>query len=377
MQRITVHTILRADREKNGLQPMYVRIITERKKIDIRVPHAVAAVDLLPNGSIKNSVFNSWAINQDLQNILNDVNRVILFHRANNITLTNRSFTELYRKKIDTGHLHKYIRTQAAEMAISSNRLFAFRVLARHIEEHFANVTLADCNYSFLSQLEKVLRNDLHFAENTITAMFSRLRTVITIAAKKKLINDNPFAQYKIKPYTSNRQFLTKSEVLQIEKYYAGKAPEHLKNIAASFLFMCYTGLRVSDFTRLKFEHIKDGSIDFVQAKTKARNFVPLSAPAMRFICADNFTFYITSAKNINAGLKTIATKTKITKPLTCHVARHTFATLSMQLDMNIQSISKILGHSKIATTMIYAKVLDESKKQEIGKWAGFLDLKA
>lgn len=377
MQRITVHTILRADREKDGLQPIYVRIIADRKKTDIRVPHSIDPNDLSPDGSVKKSVFNSWAINQNLQIILNEANRIILFHRVHGITFTNKSFTDLYRKKIDTSTLHQYIRTQAATMAITTNRLHSYRSLATHIENKFPKVSLADCNYNFLTQLEKVFINDLHFMQNTVSSNMAKLRAILTIAAKNKLIPENPFIHYKIKPFTSNREFLTKNEVLQIEKYYAGKAPAHLKNTAACFLFMCYTGIRIGDFTKLKFEFIKDGCIDFIQSKGNNRNFVPLSEPAMRFIGADNFTFYITTAKNINEGLKTIATKAEIKKPLTCHVARHTFATLCLQLNMSIHTISKILGHTKIATTMIYAKVLDESKKQEIAKWAGFLDLKA
>ncbi len=377
MQNITVNVITRLDRLKDGLAPLYIRLISGRKKIDIRISNKIAPTDLLPNGSVKKSCFNYFVINNCIQIALSEVNNIIMFHHLNKITFSKTSFLELYNKKVDTSLLHKYIRTESSQMAICRSRLHSYTSLANHIEKHFGKTTLADCNYTFLVKLEKIFVYELQFKQNTVSSFFSRLRAVLNIAEKKKLLVDNPFIYYKIKGFTSNRQYLNKIEVLLIEDFYNNTKNESLKNVAAIFLFLCYTGLRIGDFTKLKFTDIINGCIEHVQGKTKAQNTIPLCNPVLRFIGENGFNFYKISSVKINKYLKIIAKQTEITKLLSCHVARHTFATLSLEQNISLVTISKILGHSKINTTMIYAKVLDETKKIEIAKWNTFLGEKA
>lgn len=373
MQSISVNTVLRMDRPKNGLYPVYIRIIVDRDKIDIRVGHNINPADLEPNGQVKTRAVNSWIINAAIQHKMQEIHKLIVFHQINEIPLSYGNFSNLYYKKTDTSNLATFIRTQASQLPITRNRLHSYRSLANHIEDHFPKVTLATCDYSFLMLLQKMFEQKLKFVQNTQSSNMSKLKAILTIAFKRKLIPENPFIHHKIKGYTSNRQFLNKEEVLKIEQYHLSDCTASQKNIAAIFLFLCYTGLRIGDFTSLDFTDIKDGCIDIVQHKTKQRCYVPLNEPALRFLGTDDFTFYKIASAKINLGLKTIRTATGIEKPLTCHVARHTFATLCLQLNISIPTISKMLGHTKIATTMIYAKVLDETKKQEIAKWDGFL----
>ncbi len=377
MQRISVNTILREDRSKNGLLPIYIRIIADRKKIDVRVSHYVQPGELQPNGSVKKNVFNSYTINQDIQNCLNDVNRVVLFHHVHSIYLTPKSFSDHFHKKVDTSLLHRYIKYEADKLNVCLNRLHSYYALARHIETHFPKVSLADCSFSFLSDLQKVFVTKFKFKKNTITGYMSKLRAILHIAAKNKLIPENPFIHFPLPGYESNREFLTKDELLRIEKFYSEPGNTAQKNVAAAFLFLCYTGLRIGDFTALRIEDIKDNAIDFIQRKTKQKCFVPLSEPAQRFVTVDGFAFRKISPEKMNLYLKDIAKAVGITKPLTCHVARHTFATLSLSIGIDILAISKMLGHSKTATTMIYAKMLDAKKKDEMQKWSGFLDFPA
>ncbi len=372
MQRISVNIICRKDRTVNDLQPLYCRLIIDRCKVDMRIAHMINPANLLPNGSVKQSLFNSFSINNDIQNVLTEVNKIITFHRLNDIVITKNSFTELYRKKIDTTSLYTYIITECKQMAISLNRYHSYISLANHILKKFPKIKLNDCNYNFLVSLEKYFIYELNFKQNTVSSNFNKLRAVLSVAFKRKLIKENPFLHYKIKGFTSSREFLSKNEVLSIEKIFTNSSNKHEKNVCAIFLFLCYTGLRIGDFTKLKFEDIKNGCIEHTTNKTKTKNIIPLSKPALRFIENDSFVFYKISSEKINKSLKNIAIKANIEKPLSCHVARHTFATLCLELNMNITTISKILGHSKLSTTMIYAKVLNETKKKEILKWDTF-----
>lgn len=375
MQNVSIKAILRPDRKKENYYPVYIRVIIERKKIDLRVAHFVQLTDWLPNGSVDNNAFNAWAINQDIQNTIEDINKVLLFFRISDITINTTNFLLYYKKKVNKITLDQYIRSEAQTMNICTNRKHSYLALANNIEKYFHQQTVQNCDYNFLCKLENVFTTKLKFKHNTVCSNLSKLRAILNLAFKQKIIKENPFIHFKIKGYQSTRQFLTKNDVLKIEEYRKDITnSEAQRNIASIFLFLCYTGIRIGDFQKINFNNITDNGIEFIQHKTKVRVFVPLSSHTIQFIDFNQkrFTFYKISGQKINDGLKEIATKTKIAKPISCHIARHTFATLSLQLGLKIETISKLLGHTKTSTTMIYAKMLDDYKKTEFEKWENF-----
>lgn len=377
MQKITVNTRLRMDRQKAGMHQICIRVIASRKKItEISLHHYIKPGDLQPNGSVRTGAFNSWLINQDIQDKLDEINKIILFHRLHSFILTKETFDNVYRKKVDTSTLHAYIRAQALQMDTCKKRLQHYNALAKHIETHFPKTSLAELNYNFLVKAERVFRRDLSMKKNTVTQKMSMLKAIAGHAFRQKLIPENPFTNYEISGYESTREYLTKDELLRIEGFYTLPGNTKQKNVAANFLFLCYTGMRIGDFEKLRFTDIKNGSIDYVQEKTGARCFVPISEPAARFIGPTKFNFRKFTGQSINPLLKIIATKCGITKPLSCHVARHTFAMLCLELGIDIYAISKMLGHTKIATTMIYLKMMETKQKSEMQKFSGFLDFK-
>jgi site-specific recombinase XerD len=165
------------------------------------------------------------------------------------------------------------------------------------------------------------------------------------------------------------REYLTQEE---IDIILSKELPrESLTVVRDIFVFCCYTGLAYSDVKKLKHNEIVkgiDGSlwIQTFRAKTKTRVPIPLLQNALDIIerykinesCG--FVFPVPSNQKMNEYLKEIAGICKITKNLTCHIARHSFATtITLSNGVPIETVSKMLGHTNIKTTQIYGKVVD------------------
>jgi len=130
------------------------------------------------------------------------------------------------------------------------------------------------------------------------------------------------------------------------------------------FLFSCYTGLRFSDLTAMTYENIKDGCLTFTMQKTNKELSMPLMEKAKRIIAKyenhpdrhANTLLPLSNNKRTNINLKEIAAKCKINKPITFHIARHTFASTHVFIGTHLIILKELMGHSSIEQTEIYAK---------------------
>ena len=208
---------------------------------------------------------------------------------------------------------------------------------------------------------------------NTGHTYFSKLLASLNKAIKDKIITYNPAQGISIKKTDTKKEFLTPEEVQTIIK-----TPfiEHqqLKN---AFLFGCFTGLRISDIRQLTFDNIENEYIVFKQKKTSGQERIKLSKNALDIIeqqkeftgtTGNIFDLPVT----INRILKRFIKKAGITKHITFHCSRHTFATLCLTYDIDLYTVSKLLGHRDIKTTQIYAKLIDKKKDEAIDKLPQF-----
>nr|WP_262887301.1 site-specific integrase [Flavobacterium solisilvae] len=182
------------------------------------------------------------------------------------------------------------------------------------------------------------------------------------------MIAENPINRVKgIKEKESNRQYLTLDELQKLVK-----TDCDYPIMKDAFIFSSLTGLRFSDIKSLKWKNITYDSqngyiIKFTQQKTKGVENLPISEQAIRIIGErkhdDDFVFssLIYSAYH-NKILHKWIEKAGIDKHITFHCARHSFATLQLTMNIDIYTVSKLLGHRHLKTTEIYAKVIDKKK---------------
>ena len=179
------------------------------------------------------------------------------------------------------------------------------------------------------------------------------------------IIEDNPYDHIKIERGKSKeRKPLTEDEVLLLRRW--KPSSRQLEKARDLFIFSCYTGLAYADaqaFVYADHTTIIDGKcyIYGERVKTGERFLTPILAPAMEILEKWNYNLPVLSNQKMNYSLHEIETILGFHKPLTSHVARHTFATLTLSKNVPIAVVQRLLGHADIATTQIYAKILDKT----------------
>ena len=234
----------------------------------------------------------------------------------------------------------------------------------------------------FVTQYHMYMVSKLGNQVNTVHKSLSFMRTMIKRAQRDGLMKGNPFEHYPLQKKAGTREFLTADDLIKLEKLFAKNTMKNYQaNTCRSFLFACYTGLRFQDVKNLRFQDIKEEVhngkkgliVRITMHKTKDPVSIPLIDKAVKLIGHDGGlkakkVFHVPSNQVANRFLKEIATAAEIDKTVTFHVSRHTFATNSITLGIPIEVVSKLLGHTSIKNTMIYAKVVDGVK-------IGYMDL--
>lgn len=221
------------------------------------------------------------------------------------------------------------------------------------------------------SQKEKLLH------VNTQAYYYKMLRYCLNYATSEELISANPMNKIKNeeKPsrHRTEREFLTINELKKI-----AQTPFYNALLKKAFLFSCFCGLRHSDIIALTWGDIKADEnesyqLHIIQRKTQEAISLPLSQEAIKQLpergsAKDDdkvFKGLITLGRT-NEILPRWADQAGINKHVTFHTARHTHATMLLTLGVDLYTVSKLLGHTNIQTTQVYAKLVDESKKKAI-----------
>jgi len=278
-----------------------------------------------------------------------------LFKRKTNFLL----FAEVYIE--DNKHLYSLetIRTYTTQIS----KMQKFKDI----------VYIEDIDLNFLYSYQKYMIVKLRNKPNTYYKSLSWIKTMLNNAVRNGVIKSHSaFANFPIRKLQGNRANLTVQELERLTRYYEQTERKGARNVLQYFLFSCYTGLRFTDIANLKNSNIVNGIIQIQQHKTNSLVKVPLSKKAIQFAELEDtkpYVFKIISNQKTNKHLKRIASECRINKDLTFHVARHTFATLGLTLGIPIEIVSKLLGHTDIKTTQIYAKVRDDLLIKEMRKF--------
>ena len=212
---------------------------------------------------------------------------------------------------------------------------------------------------------------DKPLARNTKVSYFNKLCACLNQAFEERIIEFNPIRGVeRFKAEEGTRMYLTIDEV----KLLAQTECDYPR-IKDAFLFSCLTGLRRSDVLRLRWGDVyRQGEytrIIFRQKKTKEQEYLDITEQATRLMGKrgddDEYVFTdIHTPSTTNNAIKLWVARAGIKKDITFHCARHTFATMMLDLGNDIYTVSKLLGHREIATTQIYAKVLDKNKQKAV-----------
>jgi site-specific recombinase XerD len=226
-------------------------------------------------------------------------------------------------------------------------------------------------NFAFISKFKVYLEQHYKNHPNTINKDITRLKAVLNYAIKLEWLSTNPFNSYRSTTVPTVKSVLNLDDINKIEVF--TPLNETYNIVKDGFLFMCYTGLSYSDLQQLKKDNIQTSNngnkiIKISRKKTSEYCMIPLVSKALSiiekysnhpFVINSEYALPVISNQKMNEYIKEMIKTLGISKTISCHVARHSFATNALELGVPIETVSKALGHSSIKTTQIYAKITE------------------
>lgn len=269
----------------------------------------------------------------------------------------------------------------------SSGTAERYRTCKKHLTDFIKknykrnDIPVKDVDHKFITGLEYYLKTTRKCAHNSAIKYITNFKKIIRIAHANDWIDKDPFLHWKAKLKIVDREFLTEEEIQKVIELKLKM--ERLDQVRDIFIFCCFTGLAYADVKKLNRGDISVGAdgkewVKTKRSKTDTRSNIPILPIAKAIVekyknnellIEKDLVLPVLSNQKMNAYIKEIATLAGITKNLTFHLARHTFATtVTLTNGVPIESVSKMLGHTNLKTTQHYAKILDMkvSKDMEI-----------
>jgi site-specific recombinase XerD len=383
-----VHFVLRTSRTSDDDKfPVYARIVVNGTRTEFSMKHTISKADWnFGKGQAKPKNPELRAFNSYLQEMHGKLHRHYWDLQLEDEPLTaaavKAAFLGIEKERAVSYSLlwlvnqHGVMMKKVLKPGTMKNNHATESYLRRFLVTRYKkeDMLLKELNYEFIAGFEFFVRNNSLKESDPCTTNgtmkhLERLKKMVTWALKNEWIDKNPFSNFRLKFKRTEREFLSDLEMATLESQDFGNSM--LDRVRDLFVFSCYTGLSYVDLMELRPEEVLTGIdkikwIKTTRAKTDTPVNVPLLRPAQllleKFSGEDaakrDTVFPHVSNQEVNRNLKIIAEICGIQKYLTFHLARHTFATtVTLMNGVPIETISKMLGHTKISTTMQYAKV--------------------
>lgn len=397
VQSFGVHFTVRKDRVKDGKAQVYVCITVNKEKCLMALQQTV---DLRywdeRRGSGKGGRQEVSSMNSYLEEVRlalgNCYKNLQLKGRPVSADLVKDAFLGIHEEVYTLSRLieyHNETATATLKWSTLKHYYVTQRYLSKFLQEKFKakDLYLHELNYKFVHDFEIFLRNhkpkdhQKPINNNGVMKHIIRLKKMVHLALRLEWIVKDPFVNYRLKIQKVNREYLSELELKKVEEKKFDI--ERLDLVRDLFVFCCYTGLTYVDVINLLPHQIVEAAdgemwVRTSRQKTNTRVSTPLLPKAIEIVkkykgnerAAESQTLFpVISNQKVNSYLKEIADVCGIRKNITFHLARHTFATtVTLSNGVPIETVSKMLGHTKIATTQIYAKVLEKKVQEDMAK---------
>lgn len=382
---------------KDGKTPVMLRIYLNNERLSLGST-GIAVVQTqwdCVNEKIKGRTTEALSINLELDNIRNGLQNIYRKLEDSDGLCLERIKTEFLGKKVDIDTImqlfdkHNADIAQQVGLSIAPATLQKYNVCKRRFAEFLqqnykrSDLKLSELTFTVIREFDIYLRTIVGQNPNTATKTMKTFKTIVILGGKMGVIHHDPFLNHRFHLEPVNRGFLTDEEILKIANKQLGL--QHLELVRDIFIFSCFTGLAYIDVANLTPDHIvtigdKQWIMTQRQKTSVSTNVLLLDIPKSIIAKYGDQTyregklFPMLSNQKTNAYLKEIADICGIKKNLTFHLARHTFATMSLSKGVPIESVSKMLGHTNIKTTQIYARITNKKIEHDMERLAEKLD---
>jgi site-specific recombinase XerD len=332
---------------------------------------------------------NTWeaiALNKNIQAKMKHYEQVINAMKMLNEEMTIENFnehvfTEEHPKRPDETHLYNghdqrqsfvdFCRNHLEQENLAKNSIKGFNVVFDSVEASGILNTLADLTTANVVAYDAYLRRQKDKSDYTIHGYHKKVGKYCRLLWQLEMISSNPYDHVKF-PKGSNKERnpLNEAELLKIRN---AKLTGYLGHTRDLFIFMAYTGLAYCDMALFDYNTMTEERKDYIyidgsRLKTGSKFFTPILPPAMEVLKKYDYKLPIITNQKINMYSHVIEAQLNIKKPVTCHIARHSFATLMLSYGFSLETVKKMLGHKDIRTTQIYAKLSKEVVEDGVTK---------
>lgn len=378
--------IKKSKADSAGRANIYLRITLDgqRAELSIRRKIPIAFWNSRTNMALGKSK-ESQEINRYINIIQNKIYSIEQQLISNDVLVSARTLRDVYLGKDSEKQLileifddHNKKAQELIGRDFAKGTIERYKTARKHVadfitkEYKIKDLPIQKVNHKFITNFEFYLKTIRKCQHNTAIKYITNFKKIIRIAHANDWIDKDPFLNWKSKLKIVEREFLTKEEIQSIID--RKLKIERLDQVRDIFIFCCFTGLAYADVKKLTKKDIVigvDGEqwIKNKRKKTDVKSNIPILPIAQiiiekykddsRLINKD-LVLPVLSNQKMNAYIKEIADLCGITKNLTFHLARHTFATtVTLSNGVPIESVSKMLGHTSLKTTQHYAKILD------------------
>lgn len=396
---------INASRAINNEAEIYARVTVNQKRVNISLKRKVS-IDQWDDSKkrVKGTSTTARQINQYLDQAYTQLFQIYQNLKFQEVMITAQLIKANYTGNDENSkslqNLIDYHKKKT-ENTLAKGSIRNFRVTEGYLKKFLANVKktndifLKQMDYKFLCDFETYLSaywptgHPRAMGQNTVMKHIQRLRKMITLAYHMEWIIKDPFIRWKPTFDRKEREFLSDYELSRLENIEFDI--ERLDRVRDLFVFSCYTGISYVDIMNLTENNIVmgiDGNnwIITKRQKTNTSVKIPLLQKAEELIYkykshpmtkVTGSALPIITNEKLNQYLKEVAFYCGIKKNLTFHMARHTFATtITLSNGVPIETVSKLLGHTKIATTQIYARVIEKKVSEDMNRLSTILNLK-
>jgi len=380
---------------KNGEAPIYIRITINSQRAEFGLKRSVLPDEWDPaRGRCSKKTKETISLNEYIDEVWNRIHEVRkqLEHEGKEITAleiqTRYLGKDTKRKKIlELYQEHNDLLEERIDKGVAYGTWERHRTSRTHFESYLiykykkADILANLISKGILEEYYHYLVTVKNCANNTTIKYLMNFSKILNIAVELGYLKQNPYPQLRYRKDEVDKDFLTDEELDKVMN--REFATDRLAEVRDAFVFSCLTGLAFIDIKTLRKEHlVKQQGEDWIlkpRHKSKVISRIPLLPMARKILdkykpYADNTDFLLPVKTNqkMNEYLKEIGDLSGIAKNLTTHMARHTFATtVTLSNNVSIESVSKMLGHTNLAMTQKYARILDKKINGEMATIAG------
>lgn len=335
---------------------------TERKFITVTTCNAISWKKYEKSAELRDKVLAYQHIVNNMQKNGEEMTIARLDQHLGNVT-TNKERLEKQKKMSAPNGFINFMRETIAKEELAPATLQRKRVTIDAMIRYGRLSSFSDVTEKHVKGFDEFLRAECNRTLPTLHNYHKILKMYTRLAAHLGYIVEDPYESPLCKFERGNykeRRPLNEEELLLLRKMNLSPKEERVRDL---FIFCAYTGLafvdsQVFDFFTMTESVNGQAYIDGKRVKTGCTFYTPILPPAMDVLKKYNFHLPRISNQKANDYLHLLEMRCGFNKPLTTHVARHSFATLILSYDVPIENVARMMGHTDIKTTQVYAKIL-------------------